>query len=153
MYFDVSVNDLNISFHNTIHQENLKLADPICTFLFSLLVMITTITVMRDAVSAARTATSTIFTLQIRVLMEAAPRHVRYSDVCRDLLAIDGVERVHSLHLWALTAEKTAAITHLVTNEQAHNWLRIQRAANTLLRRQYGAHFANVQVHHPTILL
>ena len=85
--------------------------------------------------------------------MEAAPRHVRYVDVCRDLLAIDGVERVHSLHLWALTAEKTAVITHLVTNEQPHNWLRIQRAANTLLRRQYGAHFANVQVRRLTVLL
>lgn len=58
------------------------LADPICTFIFGILVMITTIGVLRDTV---------------RILMEATPSHISLAKVCSDLMSIDGVSGVHSL--------------------------------------------------------
>uniref|UniRef100_A0A914RXW5 Zinc transporter 2 n=1 Tax=Parascaris equorum TaxID=6256 RepID=A0A914RXW5_PAREQ len=51
-----------------------RLADPICTFFFSVLVLITTATVLRDAVL---------------VLMEAAPRHVDIDALHADLCSIE----------------------------------------------------------------
>ncbi|CAG8555319.1 7613_t:CDS:2 [Cetraspora pellucida] len=62
--------------------------DPICTFIFSALVMITTYGVFRSS---------------IRVLMEATPLHIDSFAVRRDLEAIKGVESVHDLHIWDLT--------------------------------------------------
>jgi len=75
-----------------------ELADPICTFLFGLLVLMTTIPVLRDA---------TI------VLMESCPSHVDTAKVLGDLAAIPGVSDVHSLRVWSLKLDSTAASVHL----------------------------------------
>lgn len=65
-----------------------KLADPICTFIFSFLVLFTTINIMKDAVN---------------VLMEATPLSLNYDNVKEVLEDIDGVHSVHSLHIWSLS--------------------------------------------------
>ncbi|GFS14627.1 zinc transporter 2 [Elysia marginata] len=75
-----------------------RLADPICTFLFSLLVLITTVAVLRDT---------------LLVMMEAVPRNLSLDTVRRDLMAIEGVIAVHSLHVWALTMDRNAISVHL----------------------------------------
>lgn len=82
------------------------LADPICTFLFSIIVLFTTVTVMRD-----------IFF----VLMEATPSHYDLSDVKKALSALEGVKGVHDLHLWSIGMDKTAFSVHLALGE----WLLI----------------------------
>jgi len=79
-------------------QPSFRLADPICTFLFSGLVLATTIGLTRDAV---------------HVLMEGVPRNLEYSDVKRDLKAINGVQSVHSLNVWSLTLDKNAVAVHI----------------------------------------
>ncbi|VDP27909.1 unnamed protein product [Soboliphyme baturini] len=79
-------------------QPSFKLADPLCTFLFSALVLVTTFTVLRDAVI---------------VLMEATPLDVSYDIIKQELFSIAGVKSVHSLHLWSLTLDKTALAVHL----------------------------------------
>ncbi|VDM47414.1 unnamed protein product [Toxocara canis] len=75
-----------------------KLADPICTFLFSIIVLITSVTVIRD-----------IFF----VLMEGTPSHVDYGELQSDLMRVDGVRTVHSLNVWSLNMDKTALAVHL----------------------------------------
>lgn len=65
-----------------------KLADPICTFIFSVLVMFTTLNIMKDAVY---------------VLMEGFPRSLNYEAVKEALENIEGVKALHSLHIWSLT--------------------------------------------------
>ncbi|RIB08522.1 cation efflux family-domain-containing protein [Gigaspora rosea] len=57
--------------------------DPLCTFIFSALVMLTTYGVLRSS---------------IRVLMEATPLHIDSSAVKNDLEKIKGVKSVHDLH-------------------------------------------------------
>uniref|UniRef100_A0A915DK42 Uncharacterized protein n=1 Tax=Ditylenchus dipsaci TaxID=166011 RepID=A0A915DK42_9BILA len=79
------------------------LADPICTFLFGFLVLLTTIPVLRDTV---------------QVLMEATPSHLNLSKVCADLMSIPGVIGVHSLRIWALKLDSTAISVHLDTQTQ-----------------------------------
>ncbi|OCT74972.1 zinc transporter 8 [Xenopus laevis] len=78
-----------------------KIADPICTFIFSVCVLITTMTVLRDLLT---------------VLMEGTPRGIHYCDVKQSILAVDGVKSVHSLHLWALTMNQVILSAHIATD-------------------------------------
>ncbi|CAG5116684.1 unnamed protein product, partial [Candidula unifasciata] len=75
-----------------------KIADPICTFLFSLFVLITTITIMRDI---------------LVVLMEGTPRGINLSEVRNTFFEIDGVLDIHNLRVWSLTMDKIALSVHL----------------------------------------
>lgn len=74
------------------------LADPICTFVFSIIVLFTTFRILKDT------------TL---VLMEATPKYLDYTEVMNTFLAIDGVVRVHNLRIWALSINKVALAAHL----------------------------------------
>ncbi|CAG8706039.1 8769_t:CDS:2, partial [Acaulospora morrowiae] len=57
--------------------------DPLCTFFFSALVMVTTFGILKSS---------------IRVLMEATPSHIDIQAVKLDLKSIEGVRSVHDLH-------------------------------------------------------
>lgn len=72
--------------------------DPICTFLFSILVMLTTVAIIKDVVN---------------VLMEGIPKGFEYSQVENTFMQIDGVVKVHNLRIWALSLDKTALSAHL----------------------------------------
>eukprot|EP00731_Ephydatia_muelleri_P013394 Em0007g704a len=98
-----------------------KLADPACTFLFSVLVLFSTINILRDA---------------ILVLMEGTPMDVDFDEIKNGLLAVRGVKSVHNLGIWSLTLNKTAVAAHLVLDTGASPQL-VLREATTLLR---GSH-------------
>lgn len=77
---------------------NYRIIDPICTFFFSIIVLITTLTIMRDV---------------LNVLMEGIPKGIDIKEVQRTLLNIDGVRKVHNLRIWSLSLDKAALSTHL----------------------------------------
>ena len=83
-------------------QPQYKIADPICTFIFSVLVIFTTVPILKDLAN---------------VLMEGAPQGVDYALVASNLTALPGVKMVHSLHVWALTLDKNACSVHLAIGE------------------------------------
>ncbi|XP_029023301.1 proton-coupled zinc antiporter SLC30A8 isoform X2 [Betta splendens] len=105
-----------------------KMADPICTFLFSILVLCTTFTIMRDIVV---------------VLMEGAPSGVRYREVRQGLLAVKGVTAVHNLHIWALTMNQVMLSAHVAIDDSAD--------AQTVLREMTQACFSSYNFHSVTI--
>ncbi|CAG8628686.1 3808_t:CDS:2, partial [Cetraspora pellucida] len=72
--------------------------DPLCTFIFSVFVMVSTFGIVRSS---------------IRVLMEATPTHIDAQAVRIDLANIHGVKSVHDLHIWDLTVGRTALTAHL----------------------------------------
>jgi len=76
--------------------------DPVCTFLFSLLVLATTLPVLRDAT---------------HILLEGFPQHLDYTVIVSNLCALDGVRAVHNLHVWSLTLNKNALAVHLAVGE------------------------------------
>ncbi|KAM9308591.1 proton-coupled zinc antiporter SLC30A8 [Gastrophryne carolinensis] len=78
-----------------------KIADPICTFIFSIFVLATTVTVLRDI---------------LIVLMEGVPRGINYSEVKQCILAVNGVKSVHSFHLLALTMNQVILSAHVATD-------------------------------------
>ncbi|KAK4470140.1 hypothetical protein MN116_005724 [Schistosoma mekongi] len=111
-------------------QPKYKIIDPLCTFLFSILVLITTINILRDA---------------LNVLMEATPRGLNFNEVKNSLIDIPGVKEIHNLHMWSLTTNKTAVSVHLAI-ENDKNAQEILKQANLLLKQRYLAHDVTIQL-------
>ncbi|XP_029976612.1 zinc transporter 2 [Salarias fasciatus] len=105
-----------------------KIADPICTFLFSVLVLCTTFTIMRDI---------------LVVLMEGTPSGVKYAEVRDGLLEVKGVTAVHNLHIWALTVNQAVLSAHVAIDESVD--------AQTVLREMTQACFSSYNFHSVTI--
>lgn len=74
-------------------RPDLGIIDPICTFVFSILVLATTIRILRDTVG---------------VLMEATPAGFDYNSVREIFLSVEGIRQIHNLRIWSLTTDKTA---------------------------------------------
>ncbi|XP_049418700.1 zinc transporter 4 [Epinephelus fuscoguttatus] len=109
-----------------------KLADPICTYIFSVLVLFTTFRIVRD---------TTV------IVLEGVPRHLDTRRIKEDLLKLEDVQSVDELNVWALTADKTAALVHLqLTPSSASNWEDVQAKARHLLLHTYGLSRCTVQV-------
>ncbi|CAM4630754.1 unnamed protein product [Leuciscus chuanchicus] len=107
-----------------------KIADPICTFLFSLFVLGTTFTIMRDI---------------IIVLMEGTPAGVNYNEVRDRLLQVKGVKAVHNLHIWALTMNQAVLSAHVAIEDTVE--------AQAVLREITQACFNTYSFHSVTIQL
>lgn len=109
-----------------------KLADPICTYIFSVLVICTTFRIIRD---------TTV------IVLEGVPRHLDIQRIREDLLKLEDVQSVDELNIWALTADKTAALVHLqLTPSGDTNWEEVQSKARLLLLHTYGLSRCTVQV-------
>ncbi|XP_032808530.2 proton-coupled zinc antiporter SLC30A2-like [Petromyzon marinus] len=108
-----------------------KLVDPICTFIFSLFVLVTTITILRDV---------------LQVLMEGVPLGERFDDVQGSLLSMPGVQAVHDLHLWSLTSGRRAASAHLVTGPGEPAMQPLLQEATRRLRELHGFHEVTLQL-------
>ncbi|XP_069567801.1 proton-coupled zinc antiporter SLC30A2-like [Brachyistius frenatus] len=107
-----------------------KVADPICTFLFSVLVVGTTLPVTKDV---------------FRVLMEGAPAGVCVAAIRESLLSLDGVTSVHSLQIWSLNMTRCLLSVHVATGEDANSQV-VLRKATKLLRSEFGFSSVTIQV-------
>ncbi|XP_044865062.1 zinc transporter 3 [Mauremys mutica] len=107
-----------------------KIADPISTFLFSVFVLGSTITILRDV---------------FRVLMEGAPRGVEFSAVKDVLLAVKDVKDAHNLHLWALTLSHHVVSVHVAVGAGA-DMEDVLQEATAQLQSTFGFVSCTVQV-------
>ncbi|XP_052866101.1 proton-coupled zinc antiporter SLC30A2 [Anopheles cruzii] len=94
-----------------------NIIDPICTFVFTVLVLGTTIAIMKDA---------------IVVLMEGTPKYLDYTEVMQTFLQIEGVVRVHNLRIWALSINKIALAAHLAVAPNTNTELVLRQASQTV---------------------
>ncbi|XP_034637557.1 zinc transporter 3 [Trachemys scripta elegans] len=107
-----------------------KIADPVSTFLFSVFVLGSTVTILRDV---------------FRVLMEGAPRGVEFSAVKDVLLAVKDVKDAHNLHLWALTLSHHVVSVHVAVGAGA-DMEDVLREATAQLQSTFGFVSCTVQV-------
>ncbi|XP_071956269.1 proton-coupled zinc antiporter SLC30A2-like [Antedon mediterranea] len=114
---------------------DLGILDPICTFLFAILVLITTVGISFDI---------------MKVLMAASPRNLDYTNIRRTLVEIDGVESIHSLHIWSLTIGVNAIAVHLTLANlyegKPVDGQDILSRAQKLLKSRFNLHVATIQV-------
>ncbi|KAJ8267670.1 hypothetical protein COCON_G00128420 [Conger conger] len=107
-----------------------KIADPICTFLFSVFVLGTTIGIMRDI---------------LLVLMEGAPAGVKYSEVRDQLLSVKGVKAVHNLHIWALTMNQAVLSAHVAIEDAVAPQPMLKEITQVCLTN-FNFHFVTIQL-------
>ncbi|XP_061206112.1 probable proton-coupled zinc antiporter SLC30A3 isoform X1 [Neopsephotus bourkii] len=111
-------------------QPQCKIADPISTLFFSVFVLGSTFTILRDV---------------FRVLMEGTPRDLEFDAVKEMLLAVNGVKGVHDLHLWALTLSHHAMSVHVAVDPSADPEM-VLHEATTQLQSRFGFASCTVQV-------
>ncbi|KAM9341097.1 proton-coupled zinc antiporter SLC30A2-like [Symphorus nematophorus] len=107
-----------------------KVADPVCTFLFSVLVVGTTLPVTKDV---------------FRILMEGAPQDVNLGAVRERLLSVRGVTAVHSLHMWSLNMSRSLLSVHVAAEKEADTQIVLMKATK-LLRSEFGFSSITIQV-------
>ena len=81
-----------------------RIADPLCTFFFALLVLVTTWPTIREVIG---------------IIMERTPRSIAESefDLYTEMKKVHGVVDVYCLHVWSLTTGKVAMTAHIVAAE------------------------------------
>jgi len=104
--------------------------DSVCTFLFSVLVIVVTIKILKDV---------------LMVLMEATPDFLDYEEVKRTFLSIPGVEHVHNLRIWALSVNKVALSAHLAISKDADPQLILEEATK-LIHKRFGFFESTIQI-------
>ena len=111
-------------------KPELKVVDPISTLIFSILVLATTISILRTTMN---------------VLMEGIPKDTDFSAVRDTILKVQGINSVHNLRIWGLSTNKTALSAHLAidTSRSAQD---ILKEASTMIRRKYDIFEMTLQV-------
>ncbi len=96
-----------------------KIADPICTYLFSVIVGFTSFPVVKEC---------------IKVLMEATPPEIDLDELKNDIYAIEGVEEIHDFHLWSVSVGKFSLSCHIKTDKP----FKTLSMVTDLCRRKYN---------------
>jgi zinc transporter 2 len=107
--------------------KNLSIADPICTYIFSIIVGLTTIRILKDC---------------IFVLMEGSPVAVDIEQLEKDLNAIEGVKEIHDLHVWSLSMGKMSLSCHICCD----NSQKTLKKAKKMIERKYNIEHITIQV-------
>jgi cation diffusion facilitator family transporter len=79
-----------------------RIADPICTFLFSILVLFTTWDILKSAFHS---------------LLNSVPSGIDLANIAGELSAIPGVSNVHDLHVWGYGTGLVAMTVHVVADD------------------------------------
>ncbi|KAK8771003.1 hypothetical protein V5799_025750, partial [Amblyomma americanum] len=116
--------------HLLSYQPDYRIADPLCTFLFSVLVLLSTVAILREALT---------------VLMEGKPSSIDFRQVLTLLAQQPGVHMVHNLRIWALSMDKIALSAHIVIrpNEDA---MQILKSCSRMIRSNYDIFELTLQV-------
>jgi zinc transporter 2 len=111
--------------------------DPICTYLFSILVVATTLPILKES---------------SLILMEATPVGINPEEVDDTLRGIPGVFDTHDLHIWSLGAGttwtghgKNALAVHVIAAD-GFNTCDIRHQAEDVLKAQYGIDHTTIQI-------
>lgn len=79
-------------------QPDWQIADPICTYLFSVLVLLTTVPIFRDCMS---------------IIMEFSPSEVDTKELYNEILELNTVQEIHDFHCWSLAGDKHVMTCHV----------------------------------------
>lgn len=72
------------------------------------------------------------------ILLDRLPEHVSIADVERRLLAVDGVSRVHDLHVWTVADGLTAMSAHAVVLDLEHHPTVLRQLEATMTEHGIG---------------
>ncbi|GFS65884.1 zinc transporter 2 [Nephila pilipes] len=107
-----------------------KIADPICTVIFSVIVLCTTLSILRDI---------------LLILMEGVPKHISFNEIHNVLFSLPEVSRVHDLRMWSLTLGKVALSAHIVI-KNGENATEFLQKATMLIHNNLDVYEVTLQI-------
>ncbi|KAF7843810.1 metal tolerance protein 1-like isoform X1 [Senna tora] len=107
-----------------------QIVDLICTLFFSVIVLGTTINMLRNI---------------LEVLMESTPREIDATKLERGLLDMDEVVAVHELHIWAITVGKILLACHVKIRPEADADMVLDKVID-YIRRVYNISHVTIQI-------
>jgi cobalt-zinc-cadmium efflux system protein len=107
-------------------------ADPVASAVIGLLVLASSYAILRDSV---------------RILLEAAPSGIDPMEVGRRMVAVEGVEEVHDLHIWTITSGFPALAAHVLVGAGDDCHAR-RREIEDVLREGFHIEHTTLQVDH-----
>ncbi|KAM7472361.1 hypothetical protein LguiA_010544 [Lonicera macranthoides] len=107
-----------------------KIIDLICTLIFSVIVLGTTINMLRNI---------------LEVLMESTPREIDATKLETGLCEMDEVLAIHELHIWAITVGKVLLACHVKIRPEADAELVLDKVID-YIRREYNISHITVQI-------
>ncbi|XP_008244211.1 PREDICTED: metal tolerance protein 1 [Prunus mume] len=107
-----------------------KIVDLICTLIFSVIVLGTTINMMRNILD---------------VLMESTPREIDATKLEEGLLELDDVVAIHELHIWAITVGKVLLACHVKIRPEANADMVLDDVID-YIRREHNISHVTIQI-------
>ncbi|KAI3893419.1 hypothetical protein MKW92_045375 [Papaver armeniacum] len=107
-----------------------KIIDLICTLIFSVIVLGTTIRMLRNI---------------LEVLMESTPREINAAMLEKDLCEMDEVIAIHELHIWAITVGKVLLACHVKVKPDADADLVLDKVSDHI-KRVYNISHLTIQI-------
>ncbi|WOK96674.1 hypothetical protein Cni_G05381 [Canna indica] len=107
-----------------------KIIDMVCTLVFSIIVLVTTIKMLRDI---------------LEVLMESTPRQIDATKLEKGLCELDGVVAIHELHIWAITVGKVLLACHVTITPDADADLVLDTVIG-FIKREYNISHITIQI-------
>ncbi len=104
--------------------------DPILSIFISLLILYSTIRLLREAIHA---------------LMDGVPHNLSPEDVQTAMAAVPGVAAIHDLHVWSLTSSQTSLTAHVVVDDLSR-WPQVWDAMRDVLKNGFGIEHYTLQV-------
>ena len=102
------------------------IVDPMCTFVFCIIVLCTTIPITRDC---------------LNVLMEASPKEINIEELTNELVKVQGVVDIHDIHIWCISVGKTSISLHVLSKTPQKT---LEEA--TLICQKFGIFHTTIQV-------
>jgi cobalt-zinc-cadmium efflux system protein len=112
-----------------IYATGWLLIDPILTLAITVLILVTTLKLLRDA---------------LHVLMEGVPAAVDFAEIGAALAGLPGVAAVHDLHVWSIGSDRAALSAHLEI-ERLEGWPALLQSAQGVLRQRFGIEHVTLQ--------
>ncbi|KAL9271256.1 Metal tolerance protein 1-like protein [Drosera capensis] len=107
-----------------------KIIDLICTLLFSVIVLGTTIKMLRDI---------------LEVLMESTPREIDATKLQTGMLKMEEVIAIHELHIWAITVGKVLLACHVKIRPEANADMVLDKVIE-YIKREYNISHVTIQI-------
>ena len=103
--------------------------DPLLSLLIVVLILVSAVRISREALHG---------------LMDGVPPRLDLERIGYAMAAVDGVVSVHDLHIWSLSANRTALSAHLVMDDLSE-WPKMLARVRQLLASDYGIEHVTLQ--------
>ncbi|KAL9671139.1 hypothetical protein QQ045_008705 [Rhodiola kirilowii] len=107
-----------------------KIVDLICTLLFSIIVLATTIRMLCNI---------------LEVLMESTPREIDATRLEKELCEMEEIVTIHELHIWAITIGKVLLACHVIIKPDADADMVLEKVIE-YIRRVYNISHVTIQI-------